>query len=772
MKRRIFLCLVSMIAGVLLMYYTKSLFSLIPGGLLVFFAFTPRLKPHRLSLLFFGGLYFWCSLFTYQRVVMPTSLPIDENDHSITMTVVSETTLSGYANTFYARVKTVDNERCTEKVKVRISTDNNLGYMPGDILKGRFEIVPTQPASSPGAYDEKEREAVEGVKVIVEAARSDVDQIGQQHLFWFSDVAFRLKTAVSEKIKETMPYDYADVLCAMLFGSDVENDTVNDIFSACGISHLLCVSGLHVGYLYVFLWAILSFFFPKEKNTQKTYLICALLFLYCVFVGFSPGVMRSTLMLVCVLLSSVWAGKKADSFNALCFAGVVILLINPLMLFDLSFLLSFACMVGIIVLYPVAEEWIMAHMQDSFLRFLVLSLAYCVCVLLVSTPVSVNVFHSFTFFSLISTILILPVAWVIFVVGLLYAITIFILPIPLLTQILNILINYILVYAAAFFRMGGLIEGIRGLFVFEMIAYYAGLLFVFGYLDFKKKWIRGVLACVLCALIVSECVIYMPRNELRVAFLDVGHGDSILITTPSNKHYLIDGGGTASQENYTAEWTILPYLYHLGYTSLDACFATNTSNGSIGGIEAISSMGKTPIVYINPVDKTNYSDLYALKAQSVAVETLSRGDELILDEGVTLQVLYPAEDQAFETKNNSSLVMMLSYQDVNILLSSNISKEVWLEYAEEFSSQGVNVVKASYYGNYYAQIDEIYDIIDPDFVVVSCGNNVLGLPKQAFLDMLKQKDIPYYTTRDNGTVRLVVRDGDYTLYPYIRSGEN
>ena len=140
--------------------------------------------------------------------------------------------------------------------------------------------------------------------------------------------------------------DSAAVLYAMVSGDKGNIDGyVKEIFNACGTSHLLAVSGLHVSiFLSLFILLLNKL---KIRNIFAFLIICLLVAFYSIFTGFSSSVLRASIMALAVNLSTVTGGRY-NSLNSLGFAGTGILLFEPFRVLDISFQLSFLACFGIV----------------------------------------------------------------------------------------------------------------------------------------------------------------------------------------------------------------------------------------------------------------------------------------------------------------------------------------------------------------------------------------------------------------------------------------
>ncbi|MDR2634770.1 MAG: ComEC/Rec2 family competence protein, partial [Clostridiales bacterium] len=150
------------------------------------------------------------------------------------------------------------------------------------------------------------------------------------------------------RIAENTRSDTAGLATGMLFGDASELGNGYDDVAAAGLIHILCVSGLHVGFLAGAVFALLKKL--KVKGVIRLVIAVGIALLYSILCDFRPPSVRAVIMLA-VLLSAGAFGFKYDAPSALAFAAILILIFDPPALFGISFLLSFGALAGLVLLY-------------------------------------------------------------------------------------------------------------------------------------------------------------------------------------------------------------------------------------------------------------------------------------------------------------------------------------------------------------------------------------------------------------------------------------
>lgn len=197
-----------------------------------------------------------------------------------------------------------------------------------------------------------------------------------------------------------------ELLNAVVLGerAGIERE-LNDKFIRSGAIHLLAVSGLHVGIVYLFLNYLFSLFF-KPNNIIRLVLTILLLFFYAFITGFSPSVTRAVLMFSLIQTGKVYL-RPVNIFNILALSAFIILLYNPLYLFHAGFWLSHLAVGGIVAFYPV----IYGLLSFKFIvwRWVWSLISVSMAAQISTFPLSLWMFGAFPSYFLLTNMLLLPI---------------------------------------------------------------------------------------------------------------------------------------------------------------------------------------------------------------------------------------------------------------------------------------------------------------------------------------------------------------------------
>ncbi|MHA7942964.1 ComEC/Rec2 family competence protein [Formosa sp. 3Alg 14/1] len=237
----------------------------------------------------------------------------------------------------------------------------------------------------------------------------------QKHLFHLpsepstlSGLAHRINTFVNSKLKTYLfGTDELAVINALLLGQRQDiSETLYTNYTKAGAVHILAISGLHVGILLLILNYILS---PLERLTYgrglKTILVIILMWCFAILTGLSPSVSRATLMFTLVAISLNW-NRPNNTFNTVAISAFLLLLWNPMLLFDVGFQLSYLAVLSIVALQPKLNRlWFPKYKLINLLwNTLTVTVAAQIGVL----PLSIYYFHQFPGLFFLSNLIIIP----------------------------------------------------------------------------------------------------------------------------------------------------------------------------------------------------------------------------------------------------------------------------------------------------------------------------------------------------------------------------
>lgn len=273
---------------------------------------------------------------------------------------------------------------------------------------------------------------------------------------------------------------------------------------------------------------------------------------------------------------------------------------------------------------------------------------------------------------------------------------------------------------------------------------------------FKKYQVYIFIGVLVISAILLAYFIYIRdfnHKYLKVIFFDVGQGDAIYIETPNKKQVLIDGGPDDS---------VLPLLSKFmpfGDRSIDLVVATHPDSDHISGLVDVLGDYKVKTVIDNGVvnGTTVYNNLEKeIKENKIKNITAKSGMKIILDEkrNIYLDILSPFEDISKEDTNDNSIVARLSYGNQSFLFTGDatIYSEV-LMHQREKNLLDADVLKLGHHGSKGSSSILFLEDVSPKISIISAGkNNRYGHPDEETLERLKELQIPYISTINEGNI--------------------
>ncbi|RED65683.1 ComEC/Rec2 family competence protein [Cohnella lupini] len=537
-----------------------------------------------------------------------------------------------------------------------------------------------------------------------------------------------------ERIGELMDRLYSDGDAGYMKGlvvgirSDLDPGQY-DNFARLGLTHVLAISGLHVGVIVYLLLQIGAWMrLTRERTIDLT---IAMMPVYMMVTGASPSAVRACLMAMIAL----WLARRhalKDGLHLLLAAAMLMLIWNPLLIEDVSFQLSFLVTAGLILFVPTVTASL--PIPWKWLRGPV---AVALTAQAVSFPVTIYYFHAVHLLSLPANFLLVPfISFIVMPLGMAsIAFGAGWLPLGLIPAKLATLGNRLTF---------GLVDWLNGFIDLRTVWPQPSLLWVaaayvlmgIGIVGLKRRLVRkdehewwrqqamegsagdvtaplpvnpsaavyGYSTRLSFAFRVTFLVLlvgwlawgYQPawfNRQATLSFVNVGQGDSILIRTGSGKHILIDAGGTLDFRKPGDEWRIrrdpyevgrkllVPLLLTRGVRELDALVLTHLDSDHIGGAQAV--LGNIPVrrLLFNGTIKDSPSALGIFKAvtdRSIASYAIHAPMEWQVDDSTKIEILFPRYEQPNSKASENEVTVRDEQNNLSIVLKVTIYGRTFL----------------------------------------------------------------------------------------------
>ena len=505
--------------------------------------------------------------------------------------------------------------------------------------------------------------------------------------------------------------------------------------------------------------------------------------MYACLIGFRPSVFRASLMALLFLFATL-IDRDADLFNLLGFAALVLLLLNPLQIWDVGFQLSFVAVTSIVYFVPKMEKplrrlWestedsVLTKLRNTAIKWVVLSYLVTFAAQIGTGPLIAYYFcRSYPLgiivgpFAVGLVSLIVAVGMVSISVGFIW------LPFAKLLGVLNhAMISIFLTLIGVFGQIWGVVKltpPTLGLFV----VYIAACLGIAHWRVVYRQWrVASLIGLSVVTIWVWDTAFHENGRLLEVTTLDVGQGDAAIVRFPDNQTMLIDGGIQRSYydkqkrkwvEYDVGERIIEPYLDFHGIRELDIVVLTHPDldhGGGLGYVLQNFKVGRMLGISDMPLDSETHQRLHTIvKARNIPYAFPYAG-EMEFTSTTTLNLLHPinaSSTNLLDTdKNDDSLVMKITYGEVDILFTGDIGKKAESRLIASGQDLRSEILKVPHHGSRTSSSAPFLDAVQPRYAIFSLGQgNRYQFPHADVVHRYQERGCPMLRTDESGAITL------------------
>ena len=589
------------------------------------------------------------------------------------------------------------------------------------------------------------------------------ENIFLQHQKQKIPIISQLSSRFVSVISKTTAPPYDSLLASIIFGTGISplDPSLKESYKKVGLAHLLVASGTQVSILIGFsLMIVRSLKIPLKLGI---FFVSAINVIFTIMTGCGPSMMGQ------IGLFGLLLDRKGDTYNSLAISALILMIFDPLIVFDIGFQLTFAATWALIYFCPILEE-------KKVPPVIAVSLAP----ILATTPIVFYNFNQLSIVALPVNILVVPWVETLTVIGFistllgsvfLPAAEILNFPLFIVLKILNGIVYTFcnISFSNLHFRQPG--------FLF-VLSYYAGLIYVAGIwrrgeaVVFTKKKLLTFLLFLVCIFIWNAAFgteENFPKDKLQVSVIDVKQGDSIFIRSPSGKNMLIDGGPKFKTGDAGKSF-VLPFLYKQGVNKLDVVVLTHPHDDHVGGLSSVLSSLPVGLVIDSGQPHTSraYKNFLRIISEKKIPYRLGKMGELIdLGEEVLGEILHPIDEFIEESAlNNNSVVIRLVYKNFAMMLVGDLEKEGELAILGRYGGVKIrsSVLKVGHHGSNTASSEDFLNSVDPKLAVISVGKrNNFNHPHKSTLENLDRFGIRTLRTDINGTITILSDGNNYEI---------
>ena len=551
--------------------------------------------------------------------------------------------------------------------------------------------------------------------------------------------------------------------------------TLRAAFDATGTSHLLAVSGLHLGIV-----AALVFLLLRGLLARSTWLLlrmdvprlCALLTIpaawgYALLTGGATSTLRAAVMAT-ALLAVRASGRRGDSMSGLGLAALLLLAARPSSLFEPGFQLSFVAAAGVILGAPALLAPFRLQGRGKVFVGAATLLAVSLGASLSTSPIVAWHFHrAAPLGPLANLILVPPVALVL--LPLAVALTLIASWPALAAPLASLAIELCGGLAAVARVLAGLPLGSGPLpppNLAEIMMWYLALALAWAAAR-RARWAARLLAVCLVAMVVDAAWhVTAPgrSDDLRVDILDVGQGDATLLRLPGGAAVLVDAGGARSGAPDPGELAVSPALLSERVRALDLLVVTHPHRDHCGGVRAVLSTFPVAEIWTSGQpggDPACSAALDDAASAGVPVRAVAAGHGVEIGRGCLLEVLHPAVpgDDDLGVNDRSLVTRLDCGPSMTVLLTGDIEAPGEGRLLGRTSRQALHaeLLKAPHHGARTSSTAALLNAVRPSVTAISVGRgNRFGQPAEEVVRRYLRVGSRVRRTDREGTISLVL----------------
>lgn len=605
---------------------------------------------------------------------------------------------------------------------------------------------------------------------------------------FIEDLRRKIRVFIDRKVAP----EHGALIKALVVGdmSGISKETRN-AFTAAGVNHVLSISGLHVAMLGLVVFLLIRYglsfsgYLLLRWNLLKVatfFSFLAVLF-YTALAGAMVPTVRSAIM-IGVYELAVLLDREEEVFTSLTLAALLIALVWPGVIADISFQLSFLAVLFIVWGTRRMHDWFPRGRSEElpqeksrikeFARWAAMHLTVPLLATLGTGPLIAHYFGHLSLAGFLANPLVVPlVGFVLVPVGLVIGFCAVI--VPEATAPLVWLVERLAFLTAwlvdLFARLPLANISVPAPNPLEVAILYGLILCLF----LLRSKTQISLAVVIALVLAGADAMYWWRerqsfDRLRVTVLNVGQGDAAVLELPGGKVLLIDAGGAATGDFDTGEAIVAPFLRSRKIVKVDYLMVSHARIDHYGGMRALVREFAPEEFWSGPEKgKTQrFEDLEEeLAAAKIPRLTLRVGQTCRAIGSVNLCVLHPSTEQS----DDSSVVVRLDYGKTRFLFAGDIDKRDEAMLAQRAGELTSAVLKIPRHGSATASTNEFIAAVQPKLAILSAGARSRSeSQREEVAERYRDAGAAVLRTYDDGAI-IMETDGSTIRYAGYKSGK-
>ncbi|WP_159436067.1 DNA internalization-related competence protein ComEC/Rec2 [Anaerosalibacter sp. Marseille-P3206] len=662
----------------------------------------------------------------------------------------------------------IDGEKRTIKEKIMLKVYGDLKVDTGYKLVVSGALKQAKRNTNPELFNYKLYLETNDIFTTMNTNDYRVKVLSKGNLSSGEELRKKFKNSVEETFSKYLDVEKSELMMSIMLGDMTYLDENNQIkYRDLGLAHLMAISGLHIGIISAFL---MSLFLAVGINRRISYVFTVfLIWFYGYLVGFPPSVLRSLIMCTLLFYSEI-INRPYDNVNTLLFAAFILLIYNPLWLFNVGFQLSFSATFSLMIFSKILKDKFYPYRGKFYTSlFGILAVQIGIC------PVLAYYFNSISVVSILANLLLIPIMSIGVILGFILYLISFIS--NFLAVIVGSILNFLLSIESIVSNYIHLLPmgtiRVKSPNILEFTLYYFIIFCLFDIIEIKKYayLIKRAYLYSLAILILAFSILPLYRNQVELRFIDVGQGDSILLQTGS-KNFLIDTGGNLFGNFDIGKNILVPYLVKNGIFTLDGVFITHFHEDHVKSLPYLMDNIRVKNLFIGyerEENKLYCESVERARSYHIPIYKINDGDTLRIAKNVYIKVLNPSDEVISlygDNENNLSLVLLLNSFNYKTLLTGDIENEIEKILVEK--SEKIDFLKVPHHGSNTSSCEDFLDSFSPSNAFIMVGNNNFGHPNKDVLNRYEERGIKVFRTDKSGLITLKITPKAYYIDEYIK----
>lgn len=543
--------------------------------------------------------------------------------------------------------------------------------------------------------------------------------------------------------------------------SGIEESTI-DVFQRWSLSHIIAISGTHVGLLGAFLYFILIKLNVTTREKAQGFMFFFLP-VYAILAGGEPSIWRAAVMMMAfIILHKLKVRFSYSDIISLVF--LLLMLLDGHIIYHIGFQFSFLVAFSILI----SRRWL-TQSGSAIWQVIKISMVAQLAII----PLQLTYFYIFQPLSIILNILVIPY-FTLVMIPLMYVF----LPLSLLPagfvmglsrifeQLHSRVLNFVH-YADEHYFYPFLMDGMPGWAIAVYVALFVSFM---RYLEMEKKSSAFQSGILLCLLIIGlACRPYLSPVG-TVTMFDIGQGDAILVELPYREGVImIDAGANFSFEDMEPTDRVFiqvlrPYFYARGIQEIDALILSHEDIDHTGSVRYLAGN-----MWVKEIITSDYFVRDVLDGgehlEHTRLRNVKAGDRISIG-SQDFHVLGPMEDR--KSANENSLILLAEIGGLIWMFTGDITSKEERDLVKRFPTLGIDVLKVAHHGSATSTDRNFVEAVEPHIALIPVGrNNRYGHPVQDVIESLERQNTLIYRTDIHGAIQFRFVDDKGTFSHYL-----